>query len=165
MEPFMKHSSVGAKAVYAMFFLSGISGLIYETIWLRMLIRVLGNTVYATSIILAAFMAGLALGSLALGKFAGRAKNHLKLYAMLEIGAALCFFSMRRCLSSSLKMPSHYVQQSLYGISALAAFKRYIGKIFAGCAVVDGLERKAFSEIITGLCNQGPVISPMTNDL
>ena len=57
----MKRNTVGAKAVYAMFFLSGISGLIYETVWLRMLIRVLGNTVYATSIILAAFMAGLAL--------------------------------------------------------------------------------------------------------
>ena len=85
----MKHNIVGAKAVYAMFFLSGISGLIYETIWLRMLIRVLGNTVYATSIILAAFMAGLALGSFALGKISGRTKNHLKLYAMLEIGVAL----------------------------------------------------------------------------
>lgn len=89
VEPLMKHNSVGAKAVYGMFFLSGISGLIYETIWLRMLIRVLGNTVYATSIILAAFMAGLALGSFALGRFAGRTKNPLKLYAVLEMGVAL----------------------------------------------------------------------------
>ena len=85
----MKRNTVGAKAVYAMFFLSGISGLIYETVWLRMLIRVLGNTVYATSIILAAFMAGLALGSFALGKFSGRTKNPLKLYAVLEMGVAL----------------------------------------------------------------------------
>ena len=73
------------RALYALFFFSGISGLVYETVWLRMLIRVLGSTVYATSIILAAFMAGLALGSYLFGKYGGRSKNKLWLYASLEL--------------------------------------------------------------------------------
>lgn len=85
----MKKNLTASKLIYAMFLFSGISGLIYETIWLRMLSRILGNTVYATSVILAAFMAGLAIGSFVLGKISGPAKNSLKLYAFLEMGVAL----------------------------------------------------------------------------
>ncbi len=45
-----------------LFFWSGVSGLIYQVVWLRMLIRVSGVTLEAVSIILAVFMAGLAIG-------------------------------------------------------------------------------------------------------
>src|SRR2546425_5866641 len=48
--------------LYVLFFLSGISGLMYEVVWVRMLTRILGSTVYATSTVLAAFMAGPAPG-------------------------------------------------------------------------------------------------------
>ncbi len=75
--------------IFFIFFLSGISGLIYETVWLRMLIRILGNTVYATSVVLAAFMAGLAIGSFLIGTVSGRIKNRLRFYALLEIGIGL----------------------------------------------------------------------------
>jgi len=85
----MRTNAIAAKAIYAMFFLSGISGLIYETVWLRMLSRILGNTVYAASVILCAFMAGLAIGSFVLGKISGSAKDSLRLYAFLEMGVAL----------------------------------------------------------------------------
>lgn len=77
------------KLIYLLFFLSGISGLIYETVWLRVLIRVLGSTVYATSIVLAAFMAGLAVGSYVLGRYVDKYKNPLRLYAILELGVGL----------------------------------------------------------------------------
>jgi spermidine synthase len=85
----VKRENNSAGVLYAIFFLSGISGLVYETVWLRMLIRVLGNTVYATSVILAAFMAGLAIGSYAIGRIAGRVRNGLLLYAFLELGVGL----------------------------------------------------------------------------
>jgi len=77
------------KLIYLLFFLSGISGLIYETVWLRVLIRVLGSTVYATSIVLAAFMAGLAVGSYVIGRYVDKYKNPLRLYAILELGIGL----------------------------------------------------------------------------
>ena len=67
------------------FLLSGLMGLVYETIWMRMLTLVFGSTTLAVSTALAAFMAGLALGSYALGKFADKAENHLKIYVILEI--------------------------------------------------------------------------------
>ena len=50
-------------AVFALFYLSGIAGLIYQVLWLRRLSVVFGVTVYAASTVLAAFMAGLAIGS------------------------------------------------------------------------------------------------------
>lgn len=69
-----------------LFFLSGVSGLFYEVVWVRMLTRVLGNTVSATSIVLSAFMAGLGLGSLLIGRRAARFGRPLALYAVLELG-------------------------------------------------------------------------------
>ena len=71
--------------IFVAFFLSGLVGLAYETIWMRMLTFVFGSTTLAVSTALAAFMAGLALGSYALGKLADRINNHLKAYVILEV--------------------------------------------------------------------------------
>lgn len=49
---------------FACFLLSGATGLLYQVVWLRLLTPILGQTVYAITTVLAAFMAGLALGSL-----------------------------------------------------------------------------------------------------
>ena len=46
-------SVVTARLLGALFFLSGISGLIYQSLWLRMLSLVFGVTVYAASTVLA----------------------------------------------------------------------------------------------------------------
>jgi spermidine synthase len=70
--------------VFAIFFSSGISGLVYEVVWLRMLSRIMGVTIYATSTVLAAFMAGLALGSFLFGRYIDRSRSPLKVYAFLE---------------------------------------------------------------------------------
>jgi len=55
----MKHSPI----VYFLFLFSGATALIYEVVWTRMLTLVFGHTVFSVSIVLAAFMAGLGLGS------------------------------------------------------------------------------------------------------
>ena len=49
--------------LFALFYVSGIAGLIYQVLWLRRLSLIFGVTVYAASTVLAAFMAGLAIGS------------------------------------------------------------------------------------------------------
>ncbi len=77
--------------VLLLFTLSGTSGLIYEIVWIRQLSHLLGGTSYAISIVLAAFMGGLALGSRYFGRIADRTERPLRLYAQLELGiAALC---------------------------------------------------------------------------
>ena len=53
--------------VYFLFFLSGITALTYEIVWIRMLTLVFGHTVFSVSVVLAAFMAGLGFGSYLFG--------------------------------------------------------------------------------------------------
>ena len=58
--------------IYLLFFLSGISGLIYQVIWVRMFGNVFGNTIYSASIVVAVFMLGLGAGSYLVGAWADR---------------------------------------------------------------------------------------------
>jgi spermidine synthase len=55
--------------VYLCFFFSGLTSLLYETIWTRMLSLIFGHTVLAISTVLAVFMGGLALGSYLMGRW------------------------------------------------------------------------------------------------
>ena len=78
--------------VWLIFILSGASGLIYEVIWMRQLTLIFGSTVFATSTVLTAFMAGLALGSYYFGrKIDESTQSPLRIYAFLEAGiGAFC---------------------------------------------------------------------------
>jgi spermidine synthase len=69
-----------------LFFLSGITGLVYEVLWAKYLSLLLGNTAHAHTIVLATFLGGLALGNAILGPQADKASNHLRLYGWLELG-------------------------------------------------------------------------------
>jgi spermidine synthase len=71
------------------FFLSGVSGLVYQVVWVRMLTRYLGSTTAATATVLCVFMGGLALGASMGGKIADRVRARLLGYAALEVGIAL----------------------------------------------------------------------------
>jgi spermidine synthase len=78
-------SSSTRRLLLFVFFLSGASGLIYEIAWMRRLTHVFGSTTLAVSTVLAAFMGGLALGSIWIGRLADRrADSALALYAKLE---------------------------------------------------------------------------------
>jgi spermidine synthase len=70
------------------FFLSGMSGLVFQIVWVRMLTRYLGSTTSATATVLCVFMGGLALGAFAGGKLADRIKKPLMGYVILEVGIA-----------------------------------------------------------------------------
>jgi len=78
---------------YLCLFLSGLTSLTYELIWIKQLRLVFGGTLYAISAVLCAFMAGLALGAWGISKYLqkpGREKTHLvRLYGMLEAGIGL----------------------------------------------------------------------------
>ena len=68
-----------------LFFCSGACGLIYQVLWLRMLSLVFGVTVYAASTVLAAFMAGLALGSGFAGRVVARSGRPLLVFGVAEV--------------------------------------------------------------------------------
>ncbi|MBN1561948.1 fused MFS/spermidine synthase [candidate division KSB1 bacterium] len=68
------------------FFLSGASALIYQTVWIRQFGLVFGVDVYATATVLTAFMAGLALGNLIFGKIVDRRGKPFTLFILIELG-------------------------------------------------------------------------------
>lgn len=73
--------------LYALFFASGMAGLVYQIVWTRLLVLVFGNTLLATSTVLSAFMGGLAAGSYVLGRHVDRhPRGLIRLYALLEAG-------------------------------------------------------------------------------
>ncbi len=75
--------------VYAMFFLSGAAALVYQVVWVRSLTLIFGGSHLAVTAVLSIFMAGLALGGYALGKYADRTAKPLRLYGVLELGIGL----------------------------------------------------------------------------
>jgi spermidine synthase len=72
-------------ALVIIFVLSGASGLIYQISWVRLLSLTFGVTIYAISIVVAAFMGGLALGSLLGGRLADRVQRPILCYAAVEV--------------------------------------------------------------------------------
>ncbi len=72
-----------------MFVLSGVAGLVFEVALQRSLTRIFGVSAFATSTVLAAWMAGLALGAVLFGRYADRSRSPLKVYVWLEVGIAL----------------------------------------------------------------------------
>lgn len=83
----MSKSSI--RISFLLLFCSGFAGLIYQTLWMKQLGLLFGNTAHATSITLAVFFAGLAAGSWLFGKKSADTKNPLRLYAKLEVGIAV----------------------------------------------------------------------------
>jgi spermidine synthase len=75
---------VSVNCIMLVYFASGACSLIDEVVWVRLLKLTFGNTVYATSIVVSVFMAGLALGALVMGRYCDRLRKHLQLYALLE---------------------------------------------------------------------------------
>ncbi|MBI3271664.1 MAG: fused MFS/spermidine synthase [Planctomycetes bacterium] len=83
------HGSSQRRQLLAIFFCSGFAGLLYEVVWMRMLVRAFGCTNYATSNTLAVFMLGLAVGGWVGGRWAGRERSPLLAYALVEGGLAV----------------------------------------------------------------------------
>lgn len=72
------------RLVLLVFALSGMTVLIYEMVWVRPLQLIFGNTVYAISTMLAAFLAGFSIGSFLFGRNADDIKHPVKLFAKMQ---------------------------------------------------------------------------------
>jgi spermidine synthase len=88
----------------SLFFLSGISALIYQVLWLRLLALIFGVTIYAASTVLASFMAGLALGSFVAGRLVDRAHNPLLWYGLAEVLVGLLALPTAAALDAIVRL-------------------------------------------------------------
>jgi predicted membrane-bound spermidine synthase len=85
--------------IYLLFLLSGLSGLIYQVVWVRVFGNVFGNTIHSASIVVAVFMLGLGVGSYVVGawadrRYAARSESLLKSYGQFEIAIAALGFAI-----------------------------------------------------------------------
>ena len=76
------------------FFLSGGAALLFETLWFRQAGLLLGSSVWASSLVLAAFMAGLGAGNAWAARFGGRVRRPLLAYAILELLVGVTGFGL-----------------------------------------------------------------------
>src|ERR1051325_5056109 len=72
--------------LYGLFFLSGLAGLIYESIWTRYLGLFVGHSAYAQIIVLVIFLGGMSVGSYLVGRRTLSVARPLLWYAIVELG-------------------------------------------------------------------------------
>jgi spermidine synthase len=77
------------QALCGVFFLSGAAALLFENLWFRQAGLAFGNGVWAQSLVLASFMAGLALGNVLAASRDERVLRPLRVYAGLEMAVAV----------------------------------------------------------------------------
>src|SRR5262245_19356526 len=73
----------------AAFFVGGASALLFETLWFRQAGLAFGNSVWASSLVLSSFMAGLALGNGLCARYGDRLRHPIRAYAIVEIVVGL----------------------------------------------------------------------------
>src|SRR5216117_1922725 len=76
-------------ALFALFFLSGAAGLIYESIWTRYLALLVGHSAYAQILVLTIFLGGMAVGSFLVGRYSEQLRSPLIWYAIVEAAVGL----------------------------------------------------------------------------
>jgi spermidine synthase len=69
---------------------SGCSALIYEIVWYQLLQLAIGSTAVSLGVLLATYMGGLCVGSVGLPRLGFARRHPLRIYAVLELGIALC---------------------------------------------------------------------------
>ncbi len=70
------------------FFVSGVAGLLFQTLWFRQAGLAFGNSVIAVSMVLTSFMLGLSIGCGVVARMGERIERPLVAYAVLEVGIA-----------------------------------------------------------------------------
>jgi spermidine synthase len=109
--------------------LSGATGLLYESLWMRSFGLVFGNTTDAVGLVLATFMGGLALGSWLAGR--KTARDPLRTYARVELGigaSALLTLPLLKALPA--------VYGALAGRGGLSGAPELAGRALAAALIV-----------------------------
>jgi spermidine synthase len=72
------------RILFLLFFLSGLSGLIYESIWSRYIRLFVGSAATAQILVLSLFMGGMSVGALVAGRHIRRLRKPIVVYGVIE---------------------------------------------------------------------------------
>src|SRR5712691_10733763 len=117
------------KLLFALFALSGFTGLIYESVWSHYLKLFLGAAAFAQSFVLAAFMGGMALGAWLASRWSARLKNLLAAYGSLEqvlpaLGSPVAVEIYKYSLSAALIAPQTLLLGMTFPLLSGAVIRR-----------------------------------------
>lgn len=76
--------SLDSRLILAAFAASGFAAIALEVLWTRLLVMVIGGSTYAFSLVLVAFLVGIAVGSAVISRFSDRLRNTLIWFAIIE---------------------------------------------------------------------------------
>jgi spermidine synthase len=123
-----------------LFFCSGLSGLIYQVVWVRVFGNVFGNTIHSASLVVAVFMLGLGAGSFIVGAWADRRyssqpESLLRTYGIFELAVGVLGLGISLLLPHLDQISALVTEYSRdangwYGLSTRSYFAR------AGIAVI-----------------------------
>lgn len=94
---------------------SGCAALIYEIVWFQLLEFVVGSSAVSLGVLLGTYMGGMCLGSLLLGRFVSVRRHPLRVYALLEVGIAICGIFVLWVVPQAGKLYAAYVGHGLGG--------------------------------------------------
>jgi len=120
MKPSKNHL---APALFAIFALSGFSGLIYESVWTHYLKHFLGHAAYAQTLVLSIFMGGLAIGSWLASRWSTRWTSPLLAYALIEGLIGLAGLGFHGAFQALTALSFESVIPALGGPAAIQAYK------------------------------------------
>ena len=91
--------------IYALVFaLSGISGLIYESVWSHYVKLILGHAAFAQTLVLAIFMGGMAAGSWLASRVSQRLRSLLLAYAAVELAIGIIAIAFQPLFEASTRV-------------------------------------------------------------
>ena len=99
-------------SILILLFGSGCAALIYEVVWLEQLQLVIGSSAVSLGLLLATYMGGLFVGSIALPQLISLRSHPLRLYSTLELGTAVLGILI---LSSLRYLGSLYITSAVQG--------------------------------------------------
>lgn len=112
----------------AAFFLSGFTALVYEIVWQRVLVRLVGVTTPAIALIVCIFMGGLLIGSIigaGLAKRAKSAREQIRLFGILELLVGVSgVLSVLFCKTSFIQSINDMLATITAGDGSVADFLR-----------------------------------------
>ncbi len=108
-----------------LFFLSGLTALVGEVVWMRMLGLVLGNTIWAASAAVSVWMGGMALGSWIGSRLAARTARQLRWYGLAEAIVGVFYLASPALLRALLEAGTR-VGADLGASPALGMAQRFV---------------------------------------
>lgn len=119
----MHPSSVLRHLYFALFAISGFSGLIYESIWTHYLKLFLGHAAYAQTLVLVIFMGGMAIGAWFASRRGALSPNLLLNYAIVEGIIGILAIVFHTVFTHATDFAYLFIIPQLSSAEAITAFK------------------------------------------